>query len=131
MRRPILITAVVGLIAIAAAVAALAPGGEAAQGGPQQYVLNPGDTVQVAGSNLGCIATRRGGRPSIECRVTGDLERTYGTFLTSRRATVGRFLSSDTAQTVFTARHRGGWETCGGDRRSARGSSTARQGQCR
>jgi hypothetical protein len=130
MTRAVLLALALGLLAIPAAVAALTRSTQAPPV-PQNYIVQPGDTIQLAGSGLGCAATRRGGRPALECRVTNDRARTYGTFLTQRRVTVGRFVSADTAQTVFTARHRGGWRTCG-TRRSARAAApVARRQECR
>ena len=81
--------------------------------GPPQYVLKVGDTVQVEGGSLGCQVTRRSGRVVMECRPSGKLRGKYGTFLSDRTATVARFRSSSTAQTVFTARQNGGWRACG------------------
>lgn len=92
-----------------------------------EHVLKVGDTMQVEGGTLGCQVTRRAGRVGIECRPAGALRGSYGTFLTSRTATVARFRSSRTAQVVFTARHKGGWRACGKPSRA----SAAAAGACR
>lgn len=80
---------------------------------PQQVVLRAGDTMRVQGADLGCQVARRAGRLTVECRRLSAVRRTYGTFIDARGAIVARFRSPDTAQVVFTARHRGGWTTCG------------------
>ena len=88
-------------------------------------MLKVGDTVQVEGGSLGCQVTRRSGRVVMECRPSGKLPGEYGTFLSERTATVARFHSSRTAQTVFTARQNGGWRACGKPS-GARASRSAR-----
>ena len=132
IRAALLAFALALVVLVPAAVAALTRGDQAPQT-PQNHIVRAGDTIQVAGAGLGCSVTRRGGRATLECRVSKDRAETYGTFLTARRATVARFVSTDAAQIIFTARHRGGWKTCGGaSRSSARAAATAagRQG-CR
>ncbi len=88
--------------------------------GPQQLVLKVGDTLRIDGTNTGCQVTSRGSRPTIECRRAGSLKGTYGTFFTDRGVTVARFRSSDTAQTILTARHGRAWRACGGKAHEAR-----------
>jgi hypothetical protein len=119
------------LLGLTVTVLATSASDRAAATGPHQYVLRTGDTVQVEGAGLGCQATRRGGRPTIECRVAGRVEKTYGTFLTERTAKVARFRSAETAQTIFTAKHRGGFRTCPGSRRSARAAAATGGSGCR
>jgi hypothetical protein len=117
-----------GLLSAAALTAtALAQPSVRQADGPQQHVLKVGDTMRVEGAPIGCQVTRRAARLVIECRRAGALARTYGTFLSERTATVARFRSSRSAQVVFTARQKGGWQTCG---KSARASRAA-AGGCR
>lgn len=79
---------------------------------PQQFVLKVGDSMRIDGAQLGCQVTIRRGRPTIECRRGGSVAGTYGTFMDRRRVTVARFRSPTSAQTILTARHRGGWRAC-------------------
>jgi hypothetical protein len=88
--------------------------------GPQQLVLNVGDTARVNGVPMGCQVTLRGGRPAMECRRDGHLAGTYGTFMTDRSLRVARFRSADTARVIFSARQGGGWRACGKPTRAAR-----------
>ena len=93
----------------------------------QQVVLGVGDSFRVDGAPLGCQVTRRGGRPTIECRRGGSVTKTYGTFLDTRGLTVARFKNSTTAQTILTAKHRGSWRVCSSKaRRSATASASCR-----
>jgi hypothetical protein len=94
-----------------------------------QTVLRIGDTMRVEGAAMGCQVTRRGGRPVIECRRDGKVSGTYGTFISDRTLKVARFQSSHEAQTVFTARHGGGWRACG--RRAQRSRAAAVSRECR
>jgi hypothetical protein len=96
---------------------------------PPQYVLKVGDTMRLADGTLGCQVTRRAGHTVIECRPAGALRGRYGTFLSDRTLTVARFRTKDTAQIVFTARHKRGWRACGKSSRAAHPARTA--GGCR
>ena len=78
----------------------------------QQFVLRVGDSVRVDGAPIGCQITKRGDRPTIECRRDGRLKGTYGTFISGRSVTVARFRSSQTAQTILSATHEGRWRAC-------------------
>ena len=89
-------------------------------------VLRIGDTMRVEGAAMGCQVTRRGGRPVIECRRDGTVSGTYGTFMSDRTLKVARFHSSHTAQTVFTARHGGGWRACARTARRSRAAAVSR-----
>jgi hypothetical protein len=93
---------------------------------PQQLVLKVGDTLRVEGAAVGCQVTRRGGRPTIECRRAGSLAGTYGTFMSDRKVIVARFRSSRTAQTILTARHGGRWRACGATARPSRTAAVSR-----
>ena len=91
-----------------------------------QIVLEIGDTIRVEGAAMGCQVTRRGGRPVIECRRDGKLSGTYGTFMSDRTLKIARFHSSHAAQTVFTARHGGGWRACGRTAKRSRAAAVSR-----
>lgn len=133
-RRASISATLAATVAIAAVAWPLSTGGPAAQepSPPQQLLLRPGDTVRVEGANLGCQVSERGGRATIECRRVGAARRTYGTFLDEQRAVVARFRSAQTAQTVFSARHGGGWRTCETTARRAPTATAARaRGGCR
>jgi hypothetical protein len=129
-----------GLLALGAAGHALAVGDRAAAqqppGGPapapQRLLLRVGDTVRVQGAGLGCQVARQNGRVTIECRRTGDVKGTYGTFLDERAAIVARFRSPATAQVVFDARHGGDWKACRTPVRRTRAAQSSTTGlQCR
>jgi hypothetical protein len=120
MTRPRLLLAPAVALATTLAVAQLATGDDGAAAPPaapapaqpHQVVLRPGDTMRVEGAPLTCQVSLRAGRATVECRRTGGARGTYGTFLDARTATVARFHSSTTAQTVFRARHHGDWTAC-------------------
>src|SRR5262245_59674127 len=79
---------------------------------PTQYLLKVGDSFLVNGAAIGCQITRRGGRPTIECKRGGRAKGTYGSFLDAKKLVVGRYHDNRTAQTILTARHGGGWRAC-------------------
>jgi hypothetical protein len=91
--------------------------GEHARAAGPTVVLEVGDTMQVDGVPIGCQVSRRGGRAVLDCRRGGRLAGTYGTLLDEQRVRVARFRSSDTAEVVFKARHRGRARRCNGERR--------------
>jgi hypothetical protein len=91
-----------------------------------QLVLKVGDTLRVEGAAMGCQVTRRGGRPTIECRRAGPLAGTYGTFMSDRKVIVARFRARRTAQTILTARHGGRWHACGAKARPSRIAAVSR-----
>ena len=151
MKRTLLLTCVLSLMATSALALALAhsdgasaqvplpippppvlpppgtlPPGPALPVAPQQLVLRVGDTLRVEGAPMGCQVTRRAGRPVIECRRDGALAGTYGTFRSDRSLTVARFRSSRAAQTILTATHNGGWRACGTSARRSRSASMSR-----
>jgi hypothetical protein len=80
--------------------------------GPTQYVLKAGDSFRVDGASIGCQVTRRGGRPTIECKRGGKAKGTYGSFFDAKKVVVARFRDSRTAQTILSARHGGPWRAC-------------------
>jgi hypothetical protein len=69
--------------------------------------IDVGDVVQVSGAGIGCIVTVRNGAKTLDCRLAGNLTRTYGTLLSKRDVRVVRFKSNKAGAVVFTARHRG------------------------
>ena len=138
MTRMLLIACLLSLVATAAMAFTLTRGERASAqvpvpapvpSVPQQLVMRIGDTVRVEGALIGCQVAQRGRRPVIECRRDGDLAGTYGTFISDRSVTVGRFRSGRTAQTILSARHGGRWRAC---TRTARRSRIASAGRgCR
>lgn len=118
IQRHIALTACAAALVAAGAMLAtvLAPAdGAAAQvplPAPAQYVLTVGDSFRVEGAAIGCQVTRRGGRPTIECKRGGRAKGTYGSFLDAKKLVVARFHDNGTAQTILTARHGGGWRAC-------------------
>ncbi len=124
------IAAALAAVATAAAAGTLLAGGPATaqQGDPsQQLMLGVGDTMRVEGTDLGCQVSRRAGRTTVECRRVRETRASYGTFLDARRAIVARFRSPDTARTIFTARHGGGYTVC----RSSRAIAATTEPPCR
>jgi hypothetical protein len=105
--------ALLAVVLAGAAILALGlrPGAPARADGPT-VVMRVGDTMQVEGAPIGCQVVKRGDRAVLDCRRGGRLAGTYGTLLDERRARVARFRSSDTAEVVFTARHRGKARRC-------------------
>jgi hypothetical protein len=95
--------------------------------GPTQYVLKLGDSFRVDGADIGCQVTRRGSRPTIECKRGGKAKGTYGSFLDAKRLVVARFHDSRTAQTILTAKHGGGWRAC----TTSRAARIAKATHCR
>lgn len=109
--------ALLALLLAGAAAAALGVRSAAAES--PTIVMRVGDTMQVEGAPIGCQVTRSGDRPMLDCRRGGRLAGTYGTLFDERRVRVARFRSSDTAEVVFKARHRGRARRCG-ERRGSR-----------
>ena len=91
---------------------ALDQGSPARADAQADVVVRMGDTVRVEGGAVGCKVVRQGDGAGLDCRRAGRLAGTYGTLLDERRARVVRFKSSDTAQVVFTAKHRGASRRC-------------------
>jgi hypothetical protein len=113
MRR-LAATAAAALAGAAGATLAVAPhDGARAAAEQQPVVLKVGDRVTVDGESLGCRVARQGGHAVVDCRRGGDLEGSYGTMLSARRARVVRYRSNTVAKVVFTATHRGGARRCG------------------
>jgi hypothetical protein len=144
MRRVPLTAVIQSVLTLVAMTIVLAFGGGAARGQvappplpvdpgpvippvPQQLVVNVGDTIQVAGAEVGCQVTDRDGRPTIECRRTTGLKGSYGTFIDERKATVARYVSGGKAQVIFTGKHSGAWRVCGARARASRAGA----GGCR
>jgi hypothetical protein len=123
VRRLLLPVMLLCAVTISAAAITLAFGDRNARGqaiepgrvvlAPQQLVLHLGDTVRVNGADIGCQVTGRGGRPTIECHRLVSVKGSYGTFVSERTTIVARFRSTNVAKTIFTAKHGGGWRTCG------------------
>jgi hypothetical protein len=99
------------LAGLTALTLALRDGQHARAAGPT-VVLKVGETMQVEGVPIGCRVAERGGRAVLDCRRGGRLAGTYGTLFDEDRVRVARFRSSDTAEVVFKARHRGRARRC-------------------
>lgn len=97
----------VGLVAcLGLPVALLAPADSAPSVGREPepaVVLDVGDVVRVADTNVACSVARRSGAKVLECVRLGRLAGTYGTRMSERRVVVYRFKSASAAQTVFSA----------------------------
>lgn len=97
----------ISLVALAlAAVAAAWLGPPRAAGGGDAVpgVLHVGDTVRVAGTDVGCAVARRSGSTVVECMPARHSAGSYATLTGSRAVLVVRFRSATTAKTVFQAK---------------------------
>jgi len=94
-------------IALIAAVggAAVSFGTSGASGAePARAVLHVGDTVRIAGTNVGCAVARRGGVTTVECLPAHRGAGTYATLTGSTTVRVVQFRTGTVAQTVFHAK---------------------------
>lgn len=71
--------------------------------GSRSVVLQVGDTVRIAKTDVGCAVARRGGQTAIECLPVHRRTGAYATLAGDRRVSVVRFRSPAVAQTVFHA----------------------------
>jgi hypothetical protein len=97
----------IALIAVVAAAcgAAVWFGTSRASGAePAGVVLRVGDTVRIAGTDLGCAVARRGGATTVECLPARTSAGTYATLTGSTTVRVVRFRTTTVAQTVFHAK---------------------------
>jgi hypothetical protein len=69
-----------------------------------RMVLRVGDTVRIAGTNVGCAVARRGAATTIECLPIRRSPGTYATLTGSTTVRVVRFRTTTLAQTVFHAK---------------------------
>jgi hypothetical protein len=69
-----------------------------------QAVLHVGDTVRIAGTNLGCAVARRDGATTVECLPVRRIAGAYATLTSSSTVGVVRFRTSTVSQTVFHAK---------------------------
>jgi hypothetical protein len=67
-------------------------------------VLHIGDTVRIAGTNVGCAVARRSGATTIECLPVHRSAGTYAALTGSATVRVVRFKNATVAQTVFRAK---------------------------
>jgi hypothetical protein len=77
--------------------------------------LTLGDRIEFDHSAVGCRVARLSGHGKqvfLDCRRAGALRGTYGTYVGKERVLVVRYLDSDTARVVFSARHEGNAERC-------------------
>jgi hypothetical protein len=103
---------VVVLLGGVALALALRPSPPARADAANAVVMRVGDTMQVEGAPIGCQVDRRDGRPVIDCRKAGTVTGTLMALFDERRVRVARFRSKDTAQVVFTAKHKGRARKC-------------------
>jgi hypothetical protein len=76
----------------------------AAGSGKSPAVLRVGDTVRIAGTNLGCAVARRQGATVVECVPSVRKRGAYATLAGDDNVSVVRFESKGVARTVFLAR---------------------------
>jgi hypothetical protein len=129
-RRSLAVGALVGTLFGAGAMALTNGDGAAAKATGQQLLMAVGDTVRVAGTDVGCQVAQQSGQVMVECRRLSQPAGTYGVFIGDKRALVARFHSSRTAQVVFTAKQRGGWKACRASATTARAAASDERG-CR
>jgi len=67
-------------------------------------VLHVGDTVRIAGTNVGCAVARRAGATTIECLPVHRGAGTYAALTGNTTVRVVRFKNATVAQTVFRAK---------------------------
>jgi len=67
-------------------------------------VLHVGDTVRIAGTDVGCAVARRDGATTVECLPVRKIAGAYATLTSSSTVRVVRFRTSTVAQTVFRAK---------------------------
>jgi hypothetical protein len=108
------------VLALAATTLAVRGAGDASGDAPKVFRLGVGDTMEIEGAPIGCQVSRRDDRIALECRRAGKLKGTYVTIFDGRRVRVARFRSSDEAQVVFEARHKGRARMCGDAARASR-----------
>jgi hypothetical protein len=76
-------------------------------------VLRVGDTVRIAGTDVGCAVARRGGATMVECLPAHRKPGAYATLAGDERVLVVRFGTRAVAHTVFEARqHNSHTTTC-------------------
>ena len=118
MARPVLL--MIAVLTLAALGFSLRGEGSARGDAGRRVVMSVGDVMEVEGAPIGCQVARRDGRIVIDCRRGGRLRGTYGTLIGDRSVRVIRFRSSDTAEVVFKAKHRGRAHRCDGTARTSR-----------
>jgi hypothetical protein len=114
-----LLVAVV-LLGVATITLALRPSAPARADVAGAVVMRVGDTMQVEGAPIGCQVDERDGHPVIDCRRAGKLAGTYTALFDEHRVRVARFRSSETAQVVFKAKHRGRARRCAAASKASR-----------
>ena len=67
-------------------------------------LLHVGDTVRIAGTNVGCAVARRDAATTVECLPTRRSAGTYATLTSNTTVRVVRFKTTTVAQTVFHAK---------------------------
>jgi hypothetical protein len=76
-----------------------------AAGAPRgPLVLRVGDTVRIAGTQVGCAVAKRQGATMVECLPAARKVGSYATLAGDENVLVVRFTSVSVARTVFHAR---------------------------
>jgi hypothetical protein len=97
------LAAVSAVVAFAIAFAWFQTSG-ASSAGKGPLVLHLGDTVRIAGTNVGCAVAKRQGATTVECLPAARKRGSYATLIGDHSVLVVRFKSPGVAQTVFHAR---------------------------
>jgi hypothetical protein len=77
--------------------------------------LSLGDEIRVQGADMGCRVAHLAGhgkRLFVECRRSGPLAGTYGTYFGKNDVVVVRFLDRHTARVVLEAQHEARAKRC-------------------
>ena len=96
--------ALIVLVLAACGIAVWLGASRAAGAAAAPAVLHVGDTVRIAGTNVGCAVARRGGATTVECLPVHRAAGTYAALTGSKTVRVVRFRTSTVAQTVFQAK---------------------------
>ncbi len=97
-------TAISAAIVFAIAFAWFQTSGASGAGKRPPVVLHVGDTVRIAGTNVGCAVAKRQGATTVECLPTVRRRGSYATLIGDQSVLVVRFKSPGVARTVFHAR---------------------------
>ena len=99
-----------GRLTVIAAVAAFAAAfawletSQATGAARSPVVLRVGDTVRIAGTDVGCAVARRGGATMVECLPAHRKAGAYATLAGDERVLVVRFATPAVARTVYEAK---------------------------
>ena len=96
--------ALVALAAAACAAAVWLGTSRAANPHAGPAVLHIGDTIRVAGTDVGCAVALRDGATTVECLPVRRIAGSYASLTSSSSVRVVRFRTAVVAQTVFEAK---------------------------